>query len=83
MYGIFGSEVRKRESYAGDDDDQQKLINHDVGYPDAASSRIQAGYAMQAHVRSVSESSQRQLPSIQRGVNGGAKTLTKPRMFGS
>jgi len=53
MYGIFGSEVRNRESYAGDDDHQQKLINHDVGHPDAAFSRIQAGYAVHAHARSV------------------------------
>jgi hypothetical protein len=53
MYDIFGSEVGNRESKAGDDDHQQKLINHDVGHPDAASSRIQAGYAMHALVLSV------------------------------
>lgn len=53
MYDIFGSEVRNRESYARDDDHQQKLINHDVGHPDATSSRIQAGWATHAIVLSV------------------------------
>ena len=50
---MYGSQVRDREPEAGDDDHQEKLINHDVWHPDAASSTMQARYVLHALVLGV------------------------------